>query len=260
MKVIVVIPTYNERDNLDPILDAVLKALPEAHVLVVDDSSPDGTGQLADAWAERLPKRVSVLHRPEKRGLGAAYVAAYRHVLERWPDVQFVFQMDADFSHDPAHMRPMRDATQDAGLVIGSRYTAGGRVENWPFLRSLLSRMGTWYARLATGLPVTDCTAGFKCYRAEVLRAIDLSGIQSNGYCFQIETTYRAWQAGFRVVEVPIVFREREHGKSKLNRSIAFEAVRVVTWLGIRRLLGRESRAKQDGQARGGASHKGQDR
>ncbi|MCC6695204.1 MAG: polyprenol monophosphomannose synthase [Candidatus Hydrogenedentes bacterium] len=258
--VIVVIPTYNERDSLDPILDAVLKALPEAHVLVVDDSSPDGTGQLADAWAERLPERVSVLHRPEKRGLGAAYVAAYQHVLERWPDAQFIFQMDADSSHDPAHMRPMLEAAQDAGLVIGSRYTAGGRVENWPFPRLLLSRMGTWYARLATGLPVADCTAGFKCYRSEALRAVDLSSIRSNGYCFQIESTYRVWRAGFKVVEIPIIFRERECGTSKLDRSIAFEAVRIVTWLGVRRLLGREPRPTQDDQAGGGTSQEGQDR
>ncbi|MCC6486530.1 MAG: polyprenol monophosphomannose synthase [Candidatus Hydrogenedentes bacterium] len=260
MMVIVVIPTYNERDNLDPILDAVLKALPEAHVLVVDDSSPDGTGQLADAWAERVPERVSVLHRLEKCGLGAAYVAAYGHVLKRWPEVQFVFQMDADFSHDPAHVRLMLEAAQEAGLVIGSRYAAGGRVENWPLPRLLLSRMGTWYARLATGLPVADCTAGFKCFRADALRAIDLAGIRSNGYCFQIEMTYRAWQAGFNVVEVPIVFRERTHGESKLDWLIAFEAIRVVTRLGIRRLLGREPRAMQDDKARGGASQKGQDR
>ncbi|MCC6486537.1 MAG: polyprenol monophosphomannose synthase [Candidatus Hydrogenedentes bacterium] len=243
MTVVVVIPTYNERDNLDPILDAVLRALPEACVLVVDDASPDGTGQLADAWVERMPERVSVLHRPEKKGLGAAYVAAYQHVLARWPEAQFVFQMDADFSHDPVYLRPMLEAAQGAGLVIGSRYTRGGRVENWPFQRLLLSRMGTWYARLATGLPVTDCTAGFKCYRAEVLRAMNLSGIRSNGYCFQIETAYRVWQAGFSVLEVPIVFRERERGHSKLNKTIAVEAVRVVTWLGIRRLLGKERRA-----------------
>ncbi len=239
MEVVVVIPTFNERDNLDRLLGRVLDELPEAAVLVVDDNSPDGTGEIADEWARREPERVRVLHRPGKEGLGAAYVAGFQFALERWPEVAFYFQMDADFSHDPQYLRPMLDAARDVDVVIGSRYYQGVRVVNWPFHRLLISRMGTLYARLMTGLPCTDCTGGFKCFRREVLEKLDLSGIDSNGYCFQIEINYRVWKLGFRMRDFPITFLERERGTSKMSPGIAFEAIRVVTQLGLERLIGR---------------------
>jgi len=239
---VVVVPTYNERENLPTLLERIFAELPGAAVLVVDDHSPDGTGEVADEWARRHPERLHVLHRRGKSGLGAAYVAGYRLALERWPEAEYFIQMDADLSHDPETLRPMLEAARDADLVIGSRYFPGGRVVNWPLHRLLISRLGTLYARLMTGLPCTDCTGGYKCYRREALCRLNLSGIQSNGYCFQIETTYRVWQAGFRVRDVPITFRERERGDSKMSLSIALEAVRVVTLLGVERLTGRRTR------------------
>ena len=239
---VVVVPTYNERENLPTLLERILAELPGAAVLVVDDNSPDGTGEVADEWARRQPDRVHVLHRAAKEGLGAAYVAGYRLALDRWPEAEFFIQMDADLSHDPQYLRPMLEAARDTDLVIGSRYYQGVRVVNWPLYRLLISRMGTLYARLMTGLPCTDCTGGFKCYRRDVLCKLDLSGIQSNGYCFQIETNYRVWQAGFRMQDFPITFYERERGRSKMNLSIALEAVRVVTLLGLERLTGRRNK------------------
>lgn len=241
MEVVVVLPTFNECDNLDPMLARVLAELPEAAVLVVDDNSPDGTGAMADAWAQREPERVQVLHRAGKEGLGAAYVAGFQHAFERWPEARFFFQMDADFSHDPQYLRPMLDAARDVDVVIGSRYYQGVRVVNWPFHRLLISRMGAFYARMMTGLPCTDCTGGFKCFRRDVLEKVDLSGIESNGYCFQIEMNYRTWKLGFRLQDFPITFHERERGTSKMSPGIALEAIRVVTQLGLERFAGRRS-------------------
>ncbi|MBN2311121.1 MAG: polyprenol monophosphomannose synthase [Candidatus Hydrogenedentes bacterium] len=239
MSAVIVIPTYNERDNLELLLERVFEEVPDVRVLIVDDNSPDGTGELADSFAEREPDKVSVLHRSEKQGLGAAYVAGYTHALEQWPDTDFFVQMDADLSHDPKYLRPMLEAAEDADLVVGSRYTRGVSIVNWPLSRLIISKLGTAYARIVTGLPITDCTSGFKCYRAGTLRAINLEGIRSNGYCFQIETSFRVWQQGLRVKDLPIIFYERQRGKSKLNLSIALEAFIVVARLGLGRLLHR---------------------
>jgi len=236
-RAVIVIPTYNERENLELVLRRVLEALPDGHVLFVDDNSPDGTGELADSFAESDPRHVSVLHRPGKQGLGAAYVAGYKHALNSWPDVPFFIQMDADLSHDPQYLPGMLDAAQDADVVVASRYTRGVSIVNWPLHRLIVSRFGTTFARLVTRLPLTDCTSGFKCYRAEVLRALGLDAIRSNGYVFQIETSFRAWRMGFRMKELPIIFYERQAGESKLHLNIAFEALCVVLRLGLERLL-----------------------
>ncbi len=240
MSVIIVIPTYNERDNLDPLLEKVLGELPGARVLIVDDASPDGTGDVADVWTRNYPDCVSVLHCPEKKGLGAAYVAGYAHALEHWPDTEFLIQMDADLSHDPACLPGILEAARDADVVTGSRYVRGVHIVNWPLHRLVLSRLGTLYARIMTGLPITDCTSGFKCCRSQVLRAVDLSRIRSNGYCFQIETSFRAWEAGFRLKDFSITFYKRERGQSKMIPGIAFEAIWEVTRLGLERVLKRK--------------------
>jgi dolichol-phosphate mannosyltransferase len=234
---VVVIPTYNEHENLERVMSRVLDALPEGHVLFVDDNSPDGTGELADSFAQSDPDHVSVLHRPGKQGLGAAYVAGYKHALEQWPKVPFFIQMDADLSHDPQYLPGMLEAAQDADVVVASRYTQGVSIVNWPLHRLIVSRFGTTFARLMTGLPLTDCTSGFKCYRADVLRRLNLDAIRSNGYVFQIETSFRAWRMGFRMTELPIIFYERQAGESKLHLNIAFEALCVVLRLALRRLL-----------------------
>lgn len=246
MSVIVVIPTYNERENLEGVLRQVLDEVPDGRVLIVDDNSPDGTGQVADALAADDPEHVSVLHRPGKQGLGAAYVAGYTYALEQWPDTEFLIQMDADLSHDPAYLRPMLEAAQEADVVVGSRYVHGVSVVNWPLSRLLISKVGTLYARLLTGLPSSDCTAGFKCYRADVLRAIGLASVRSSGFCFQIETSFRAWRQGFRLKDVPIVFYERRQGKSKMSVGIAIEGLLVVGRLALERLTGpRKARSRQ---------------
>ncbi len=234
---VIVIPTYNERENLDPLITRILQALPEGHVLIVDDGSPDGTGQLADQMAQADPRHISVLHRTQKQGLGAAYVAGYQHALNAFPDVSFFIQMDADLSHDPAYLPKMLDAAQNADVIVASRYVQGISIVNWPLDRLIVSKMGTWFARVVTRLPLTDCTGGFKCYRNEVLRSMKLDSIRSNGYCFQIETSFRAWRQGFRLQDFPIIFYERQMGQSKLNLGIAFEAFMVVLRLGLERLL-----------------------
>lgn len=233
--VTIVIPTFNERENLDPLLTRIFEHVPEARVLFVDDNSPDGTSDAAEALAQEHDWNVEVLRRTEKAGLGAAYVAGFDHVLEIWPDTEFIVQMDADLSHDPASVPDLVRAMADADLAIGSRYTPGGRTENWPLQRKLLSRMGTVYTRLVTGLPLTDCTGGFKCWRAEVLRELRTTQPQSNGYCFQIEMNFRAWKAGYRLKDVPIVFRERERGESKIHLGITIEALAIVLKLGLQR-------------------------
>jgi dolichol-phosphate mannosyltransferase len=217
-----VLPTYNEAENLEPLVAAALANLPEsARVLVVDDSSPDGTGELADRLAAAEP-RIEVLHRAEKEGLGPAYIAGFRHALAA--GAGRILEMDSDFSHDPADLPRLLAATEEADIAIGSRYVSGGGVENWSRLRQAISRGGGTYARLILGLPVRDLTGGYKCFRREVLEAIDLDAIASRGYAFQVEMTYRAVELGFTVAEVPIVFRERRAGASKMSRSIVAEA------------------------------------
>ena len=223
---LVCIPTYNERENVESIVRGVLAADPRADVLVVDDASPDGTGELADALARESP-RVHVLHRAGKAGLGKAYLAAFDWALQH--DYRFVLEMDADWSHDPTYLPTLIDrASTDADLVLGSRWVKGGGTRNWGIGRQLISRGGSFYARTILGLPIRDLTGGFKCFRAEVLRAIDLPTVASTGYGFQIELTYRAIKKGFRVVEVPIVFEDRRVGQSKMSRGIVFEALAMV--------------------------------
>jgi dolichol-phosphate mannosyltransferase len=219
----VVLPTYNERENVPQIIPAILAASPALDVLVVDDNSPDGTGSLADELAARDP-RVRVLHRQRKEGLGRAYLAGFAEALAA--GYGRVLEMDADFSHDPARL-PVLLAT-DADLVLGSRYVRGGSTVNWGTGRRLLSRGGSFYARTILGLPIRDLTGGFKCFRRKVLEALDLGSVRSSGYAFQIELTYRTIRRGFKVVEVPITFTDRRVGKSKMNRRIVAEALWMV--------------------------------
>jgi len=231
---VVCLPTFNERENLEP----MLRALGDkgVHVLVIDDNSPDGTGQLADRLAQELDY-VSVLHRPAKEGLGPAYLAGFRHALA--DGAELVLEMDCDFSHDPSDVPRLVAAADDADVVLGSRYVAGGGVRNWGLLRRFISAGGSWYARVLLGIPVRDLTGGFKCYRRRVLETIDLDDVHSKGYAFQIETTYRALRAGFRVVEVPITFIDREDGVSKMSRAIVAEAIWKVPLLRLAALRGR---------------------
>lgn len=227
-----VLPTYEEAENLEPIVAAALAELPPfARVLIVDDNSPDGTGGIADRLAAE-EARVEVLHRPRKEGLGPAYIAGFRRALAA--GAGFVLEMDADFSHDPADLPRLLDAARAADVAIGSRYVNGGGIENWSGLRRSISRGGSAYARLVLGLPVRDLTGGFKCFRREVLEAIDLDSVDSRGYAFQVEMTYRALRAGFDVVEVPIVFRDRRAGSSKMSGKIAAEAAWRVPLLRLR--------------------------
>ena len=235
--VLVCIPTYNERENLEAICRAVLAAEPRADILVVDDNSPDGTGELADALAHSEP-RIQVLHRERKDGLGRAYLHAFRWALEH--SYAYVVEMDADFSHDPRTLPRLIDAAErGADLVLGSRYVAGGGTVNWGLGRKLISRGGSLYARSVLGVSVHDLTGGFKCFRRQVLEKLDLTHIRSTGYAFQVELTYRAVHAGFRVVEVPITFEDRRVGQSKMSRRIFLEAVQMVWKLRIDALLGR---------------------
>jgi dolichol-phosphate mannosyltransferase len=221
--------------NLPLIVPQILAQDPGIDVLVVDDNSPDGTGELADRMAAAEP-RIHVLHRPGKGGLGKAYLAGFRWALER--DYEFVFEMDADFSHDPKFLPVFLRAAQDADLVIGSRYKTGVNVINWPISRLLLSLGANQYARGITGLPVMDSTGGFKCFRRRVLAAIDFDQVRSNGYAFQIEMSFRAWKKGFRLVEIPIVFTDRVEGQSKMNKRIVREAIWMVWWLRLKALVG----------------------
>jgi dolichol-phosphate mannosyltransferase len=219
----VILPTYNESENLERIVDAVLQQLPEpGRILIVDDNSPDGTGEIADGLAASN-EAISVLHRARKEGLGPAYLAGFRVALDG--GAARIVEMDADFSHDPAYLPQLIGAADDYDLVIGSRYVPGGGVTDWGPMRRFISRGGSTYARIALGLPVRDLTGGFKCFRREVLEAIDLDTIEARGYAFQVETTYRALKAGFRVVEIPIVFRDRTDGTSKMSRAIVAEAM-----------------------------------
>ncbi len=235
-RALVAIPTYNEAENIARIIPLVLEQDPRIEVLVVDDNSPDGTGQLADEIAGRDP-RVHVLHREAKQGLGKAYLAAFAWALEQGYD--YVFEMDSDFSHDPKFLPEFLRMIEDADLVIGSRYKTGVNVINWPMSRLLLSWGANVYARWITGLPLRDSTGGFKCFRRAVLEAIPVDRVESNGYAFQIEMSFRAWKKGFRLKEIPIVFVDRVQGNSKMSRKIIREAIWMVWWLRLKAIFRR---------------------
>jgi dolichol-phosphate mannosyltransferase len=234
VRTVACLPTYDELENLEPMVRALQELGLE--VLVIDDSSPDGTGELADRLAAELDG-VEVLHRERKEGLGPAYLAGFRHVLAG--DAELIVQIDCDFSHDPSDVPRLVEAAGGADLVLGSRYVAGGSVQNWGLVRRLVSAGGSLYARVLLGVDIRDLTGGFKCFRREVLEAIDLDAVSSRGYAFQIEMTYRALRAGFRVVEVPITFVDREHGGSKMSRGIVLEAIWKVPALRLRALADR---------------------
>lgn len=233
-RTLIVMPTYNERENLPQIVPEVLSKDPGIHVLIVDDNSPDGTGQVADELAAR-EERIHVMHRPGKLGLGTAYIAGFKWALER--DYEFIFEMDSDFSHNPDHIPEFLAAAKDYDLVLGSRYLKGVTVVNWPMSRLLLSYFANKYSRIITGLPFTDTTGGFKCYRKKVLQTIELDRITSEGYSFQIETTFRAWRKGFKIGEIKIVFTDRAEGTSKMSGRIIREAVWKVWWLRLLRIV-----------------------
>lgn len=233
-RALVIVPTYNERFNIARLIPAVLAQDPSLEILVVDDASPDGTGGVVDAIAANN-SRVHVFHREGKLGLGTAYIAGFRWALDRKYDV--VFEMDADFSHNPERLPEFLEAVKEADLVLGSRYQ-GGRVNvvNWPMSRLFLSYAANIYARGITGLPVSDTTGGFKCFRRNVLESIDLSSVKSNGYAFQIEMSFRVWKRGFRIVEIPIIFVDRTEGQSKMSKKIVREAIWMVwrlRWWGL---------------------------
>jgi dolichol-phosphate mannosyltransferase len=234
---LVVMPTYNESRNLGDIVPQVLTQDPRLEVLVVDDNSPDGTGEIADRLAGEHVGRVHVLHRELKEGLGRAYLAGFRWALDR--EYARVFEMDADRSHDPRYLRDLIATTDTADLALGSRYLTGVNVINWPMSRLLLSYLANFYVRWITGMPLTDATGGFKCFRRQVLEKIPLAAIKSDGYVFQIEMSFRAWKLGFSLVEVPIIFTDRVAGQSKMTRKVVREAVWMVWWLRIRHLFGK---------------------
>lgn len=239
-EVLIAIPTYNERQNVPGVVQKIFEHAPAVEILFADDNSPDGTGELLDQMAAADP-RIHVLHRPSKQGLGRAYTAAFGWALKR--NYQFIFEMDADLSHDPAEIPHFLDAARTADLVLGSRYINGIRVMNWPLKRLMLSRAAGIYVRLITGMPFTDPTSGYKCYRRAVLEHIPLDRISSNGYAFQIETVHYAWRLGFRVVEIPIVFEERTAGSSKMSGAIVLEALWMVWRLLLQNRLRRSPRA-----------------
>ena len=228
-KILIITPTYNERENLQRLTTEVHRIVPEAHMLIVDDNSPDGTGDLAEGLAAS-DSRISVIHRKGKMGLGTAYVAGFKYALKEGYD--FVFEMDADFSHRPEHLPEFLEAIKNADVVLGCRYMEGGGTEDWGLMRRLLSKGGNLYARMLLSLPYRDLTGGFKCFRRTVLERIDLDSLESEGYAFQIELTYRAHKAGFRIAETPIIFPDRTLGNSKMSRKIVAEAL-VRVW-GIR--------------------------
>jgi dolichol-phosphate mannosyltransferase len=243
------LPTYNEVGNLDKVVRATVDALERAvpadwRVLVVDDASPDGTGELADRLAEELDG-VEVLHRTGKDGLGKAYLAGFQHAVER--GAEFVIVMDADFSHDPNHLAALIEAAQSSDLVLGSRYVDGGEIMDWPRLRRFLSRFGSIYARAILGVRINDLTSGFRCVRRQVLQTIEPSTLRAQGYVFNIELTYRALLAGFKVTEVPITFRDREAGQSKMSLPIAFEALILVPRLRLELSGRRREQLRADG-------------
>ena len=229
-RILVIIPTYNEVDNLRPIVERVRSAVPDAHLLVTDDNSPDGTGRLADELAA-ADDHVHVLHRLGKEGLGAAYLAGFAWGIEAGYEV--LVEMDADGSHQPEQLPDLLAALVDADLVLGSRWVRGGRVVNWPKSRELLSRGGNLWARIALGIPLRDATGGYRAFRRETLLGLGLNNVASAGYCFQVDLAWRGLKAGYRVVEVPITFVERERGDSKMSRKIVVEALILTTWWGL---------------------------
>ncbi|MCS7053128.1 MAG: polyprenol monophosphomannose synthase [Ignavibacterium sp.] len=235
MKILVIIPTYNELDNIRKIIPAVLSQDENIDILIVDDNSPDNTGKYVEEKS-RVEPRIKLIKRPGKMGLGTAYITGFKYAIDHNYDL--VFEMDADFSHDPKEIPNFLEAIKDADLVLGSRYINGVRVLNWPMQRLLLSYFASVYTRTITGLPIHDTTGGFKCFRIEVLKAINLDKVKSNGYSFQIEMTYKAFKKNFRIKEIPIVFTDRAKGKSKMSKKIVYEAVFMVWKLRIRSILG----------------------
>jgi dolichol-phosphate mannosyltransferase len=236
-RALVIVPTYNERENIARLTERILEQDERLDILVVDDGSPDGTGAIVDELVAANP-RIHVIHRAEKLGLGTAYLTGFRWALEH--DYEFIFEMDADFSHDPAHLPQFLAAIEDADLVLGSRYQNGKvTVVNWPIARLVLSYSANIYARAITGLPLFDATGGFKCFRRRVLEAVDLDRVRSNGYAFQIEMSFRAWKKGFRLKEIPIVFVDRTEGESKMSKKIVREAVWMVWRLRWQAVTGR---------------------
>lgn len=235
---LVVLPTYNERENIEPIVAAILSQSADLEVLVVDDNSPDGTGEIVERLARAQPRRIHIMHRAGKRGLGTAYIEGFLWALAR--DYDYIFEMDADFSHDPADLLRLRNpiVAGEADASVGSRWVHGGGTRNWSFLRTLISRGGSVYARLFLGVPVKDLTSGFKCFSRRVLEHLDLHSVGSNGYAFQVEMNYRCHRQGFRVAEVPIMFIDRRVGKSKMGSHIVTEAMLVVLRLRFAGVLG----------------------
>ncbi len=236
MKSLIIIPTYKEKENIERLVRTLFDLGQEIEVLIVDDNSPDGTGDIADRLAAK-DGRIHVLHRPGKLGLGSAYIQGFKFALDHGYDL--IFEMDADFSHDPSYIPHFLDKIREYDLVLGSRYVQGVNVINWPMSRLLLSYFANIYTRIITGLPIKDATGGFKCYRRSVLEAIDLDNVKSDGYSFQIEMTFKCWKKGFRVSEMPIIFYERQRGHSKMSKKIVREAVVMVWRLRLLSLLGR---------------------
>lgn len=224
-KTVIIVPTYNERDNIEPLLEQIFAAVPEVNVLFVDDNSPDKTGELVDEIITRDP-RVNILHRETKEGLGRAYIAGFKWALER--NYEKIMEMDADLSHNPADLPGMIAAADEADLVLGSRYIGGIRIINWPLSRLILSKGAALYVRILTRMPFSDPTGGFKCFRRGLMESLDLDNVKSNGYSFQIELSYKAWITGFQIVEHPITFIERRSGESKMDSKIIREAILVV--------------------------------
>jgi dolichol-phosphate mannosyltransferase len=240
-KALVIVPTYNERENLPALVERVLGLPAQIDLLVVDDNSPDGTGQLADELAAKNA-RVHILHRAVKNGLGRAYCDGFKWALAR--DFEFIMEMDGDFSHNPDEIPNFLKAAQDADLVLGSRYRNGIRVINWPLKRLMLSMGAAKYVRLVTGMPISDPTGGYKCFRRGTLQSIDLDAVRSNGYSFQIEMTHKIWRQGLKIAEVPITFLDRFQGTSKMSRKIVWEALGMVWRLWIQNGLRRSPRGK----------------
>ncbi len=237
-RALIIFPTYNEKENIDKIVHAVLPLDPRVNVLIVDDNSPDGTGDIADRLVA-AESQVNVLHREKKEGLGRAYIAGFKWALEH--DYDYIFEMDADFSHGPEYIKDFLREIQDNDLVIGSRYISGVNVINWPMSRLLLSYFANMYTRWITGLPIKDATGGYKCFRRSVLEAMDLDAIHASGYSFQIEMNMRAWKKGFRLKEIPIIFVDRTAGVSKMSKKIMREAMWMVWWLRLKSMFGKLS-------------------
>jgi dolichol-phosphate mannosyltransferase len=233
-QVIIIIATYNERNNVQALAENILDRYPQIELLFIDDNSPDETGKILDELSTN-DSRIHVIHREEKLGLGTAYIKGFKWALAR--DYEYIFEMDADFSHRPEYIADFLKAVEDADLVLGSRYTCGVNVINWSLTRILISLAGTLYVRLLTALPITDATGGFKCFRRYVLERLDLEHIKSNGYAFQIEVTYKAWLAGFKIREIPIIFYDRVIGTSKMNKKIIYEAILIVPRLVLSNLF-----------------------